>query len=650
MKRLTFFFVVASLIFIIPVSAKAKLKIISRQEWGANESLTLYTENEKLNLSEAEEDAGQNPIEEQDPEIAHITERDDQGHPYLWPLQYAKDVKFIVIHYTGLPNELPDSPKQEMRNIFRSHAIGRGWGDIGYHFLIDRKGRVYEGRKGGPFVIGGHAVPVNKVSIGISLMGNYNEEDVPPAMLESTVELLRELTKQYKIKPLGKTEYNGKIYSNIHGHEDNSAKQDPGLYFQEKFQLIRKLVSRLRRKEIPSNSENYDFKKMDRGKFINGLPNESTDFTIRIKNTGKRSWNRKTHIENTGDPLLPRVLATLDPDQKRVPPGGLGIFRGALPDGLASGMRLLDATVVMNGSVRTVKTFPVPIIIPAEEKPVRVALGFKGKKPKLKSEHGMQLFSDEKLMAEFAPYEDATVARLKKGGYRVRTKTGKIDLDEPPRFLAKNRGILEIVNYENRPAWNPKLNDNLFRGTLEIWKINGQLMVINELPLEDYLKGIAEVSNSDPEEKIKTIIILARSYAKYYRDQARKFPGKPYDLDDDPNHTQKYIGYGLELRSPNIIAAVKATRGKIVKYQGKSVITPYFNQSDGRTRSAEEVWGWKNTPYLQSVPDTFCETTELKGHGVGLSGCGATALARQGKTAEEIIEYYYRGIEITGGK
>ena len=56
----------------------------------------------------------------------------------------------------------------------------------------------------------------------------------------------------------------------------------------------------------------------------------------------------------------------------------------------------------------------------------------------------------------------------------------------------------------------------------------------------------------------------------------QKFPGKPYNLDDNPDHTQKYVGYGLELRSPNITAAVKETAGQIVTYNGKQIITPYF--------------------------------------------------------------------------
>ena len=74
--------------------------------------------------------------------------------------------------------------------------------------------------------------------------------------------------------------------------------------------------------------------------------------------------------------------------------------------------------------------------------------------------------------------------------------------------------------------------------------------------------------------------------------------------------------------------------------------TPYFNSSDGRTRSAEEVWDWKDTPYLKSVSDPFCKSDVLKGHGVGLSGCGAEGMAQMDWNYKKILKHFYRGVEI----
>ncbi|MBU1017716.1 N-acetylmuramoyl-L-alanine amidase [Patescibacteria group bacterium] len=215
------------------------------------------------------------------------------------------------------------------------------------------------------------------------------------------------------------------------------------------------------------------------------------------------------------------------------------------------------------------------------------------------------------------------------------------------RVVPLNDGIVEIVSMDRPPSWNHDLNDNRFRGIMEVRPVNNETAFINELPLEDYLRGLAEVSNGTLYEKQKTIAILARTYARFYMSDAnRKFPDMPYDGSDDPAIFQRYLGYGYEIRSPNFVVAVADTKNKVVTYEGQLIKTPYFNQSDGRTRSASEVWGWTTTPYLQSVPDPYCEGMILRGHGVGLSGYGAEAMAEAGKTYDEIIKYYYQGVKI----
>ncbi len=643
--------VVLVFIFTVPLAHAKKLRIISRQEWGADEELT-FEKNEPPPPETSAGDLGEeehgpdtlDQPQEQDPEIERVITHDDNGKKYVWPLQYAKEIKFIVMHYTAVMDNL-DNPITDINNIYHSHGVGRKWGDIGYHYLIDRKGNIYEGRKGGDFVVGGHAKPVNKVSIGISLMGNYEDEELPAPMLKSTIELLDELTKKYAIDPLGQTEYKGKVYPNIHGHKDNTPKLDPGRYFYKKFQNIRRLISYRQAKKKKSKPAKYNFTPVKQSPLAVMPQEKENEVTIRVKNTGEIAWNNDTYLENTTEPGLPRIFARLEPQS--VEPGALGIFVGTIPPKYASGMFMPYLSIVINGSIRPQKSFPMPIMVEATEKPLRVALSFHKAKPKIMSQTGMKLIADGKIIHQFRAGEVVTVAWLKSGKYRVRTEKKKITLTSPPRFKSNGVGILTLLNLEKRPAWNLALNDNTFRGILEVARVDGKLQVINELPIEDYLKGSGEISNGDPREKIKTIIILARSYARYYRGQARKFPGKPYDLDDDPDHTQKYLGYGVESRSPNTTAAVKETTGKIVTYNGKPVMTPYFSQSDGRTRSALEVWGWTDRPYLKGVPDPFCGTTQLKGHGVGVSGCGATELAKQGKTAEEIIKYYYSGVEIT---
>ncbi|MCR4256179.1 MAG: hypothetical protein NUW08_00555, partial [Candidatus Uhrbacteria bacterium] len=115
----------------------------------------------------------------------------------------------------------------------------------------------------------------------------------------------------------------------------------------------------------------------------------------------------------------------------------------------------------------------------------------------------------------------------------------------------------------------------------------------------------------------------------------------------DATYDQVYRGYGAEARSPNIVAAVEATRGQIVTYDGKLAITPYFSRSDGRTRDWTEVWGGGPYPWLVSVPVPHDVGKTLWGHGVGLSATGALQMdAKDGASYQQILSHFYRGTEL----
>jgi peptidoglycan hydrolase-like amidase len=83
-----------------------------------------------------------------------------------------------------------------------------------------------------------------------------------------------------------------------------------------------------------------------------------------------------------------------------------------------------------------------------------------------------------------------------------------------------------------------------------------------------------------------------------------------------------------------------------VTYNGEVVVTPYFSQSDGRTRAWEEVWWGTGKAWLVSRPDPNCTGLNLFGHGVGLSARGARGMALSGSTYEQILKHYYTGVEI----
>jgi hypothetical protein len=131
-----------------------------------------------------------------------------------WPQSFATPQKFTVHHTAGI-NDDPN-PAATVRAIYRFHAIDRGWGDIGYQFLIDAQGTVYEGRQTdtslttppafdatGKSVQGAHVADHNSGNIGISLLGTYVSRR-PSALTQRSLErLLASLSIKTGIDPTG---------------------------------------------------------------------------------------------------------------------------------------------------------------------------------------------------------------------------------------------------------------------------------------------------------------------------------------------------------------------------------------------------------------------------------------------------------------
>src|SRR5206468_3249859 len=107
--------------------------------------------------------------------------------------EYAPALRFAVVHHTAGSNLYTAAQSAAIvRGIELYHVQGNGWNDIGYNFLVDRYGQVFEGRYGGidrP-VIGAHAQGFNTGSVGISLIGTYSSASITPAQRAALVKLL----------------------------------------------------------------------------------------------------------------------------------------------------------------------------------------------------------------------------------------------------------------------------------------------------------------------------------------------------------------------------------------------------------------------------------------------------------------------------
>ena len=145
-----------------------------------------------------------------------------------WPPAYAP-VTHFVIHHTDTSNTSADSdPAAVIRSIYYYHAITRGWGDIGYNILIDRQGRIYEGRYGGPNVIGGHAAPYNAGTIGVAILGTYATDAVPDPALSWLETFIACKCSAYGIDPLGSGWLRDRTFPDVMGHRDCNNTTCPG--------------------------------------------------------------------------------------------------------------------------------------------------------------------------------------------------------------------------------------------------------------------------------------------------------------------------------------------------------------------------------------------------------------------------------------
>src|SRR5215211_3713973 len=180
-------------------------RVISRAEWGADESLMTWA-----------------------PEF-QVTQK-------------------LIVHNTATQNDDPD-PAATIRSIYRYHAVTQGWGDIGYNFLVDEAGNVYEGRYSraypagtsptgddafGHGVTAAHASGFNSGTVGIALPGTLTSRDPAPAARDALERFLAWEAERNGIDPLGSSLYvnpvsgTEKAFANIAGHRDVNSTECPG--------------------------------------------------------------------------------------------------------------------------------------------------------------------------------------------------------------------------------------------------------------------------------------------------------------------------------------------------------------------------------------------------------------------------------------
>jgi hypothetical protein len=160
------------------------------------------------------------------------------------------EVNLAFIHHTVSANEYgPEDSAAMVLGICRYHRNGNGWNDIGYNFLVDRYGTIFEGRAGGmaEAVVGAQAQGYNSTSTGIASLGTFSSGGQTPAGLAAIARVLSWKLAVHGIPPNGKVQVLSQggstnrfaagsrpVFDRISGHRDGNATACPGdgLYAQ----------------------------------------------------------------------------------------------------------------------------------------------------------------------------------------------------------------------------------------------------------------------------------------------------------------------------------------------------------------------------------------------------------------------------------
>ena len=183
----------------------------------------------------------------------HADESIRRAGPY-----YADTVHVAFVHHTVSANSYSKSQSASIvRAIELYHVQGNGWNDIGYNFLVDKYGQVFEGRYGGVTrpVIGAHAMGFNSGSVGIAVIGDYGSTAISPAARQALVSLIAWRLDLAHVDPLSKV---ARVSSGnprypagtavtlnaISGHRDVYPTSCPGNSLYAQLPSIRAAVSR----------------------------------------------------------------------------------------------------------------------------------------------------------------------------------------------------------------------------------------------------------------------------------------------------------------------------------------------------------------------------------------------------------------------
>ncbi len=176
----------------------------------------------------------------------------------------------------------------------------------------------------------------------------------------------------------------------------------------------------------------------------------------------------------------------------------------------------------------------------------------------------------------------------------VRVALGVVPRSEVPERLMPEGS--NLVRFKNKR----------YRGILRAVNTDSGVLVVNVLPLDQYLKGVVplELGERPSAERaaLEAQAIAARSYAVSRLIAAKAGRGRSEHFDLVPSTADQVYG-GADAERPNASAAVEVTRGVVLRYGNRVITAPYSSACGGETALAQEAWRSAGEPYLQRVSD-----------------------------------------------
>lgn len=220
-----------------------------------------------------------------------------------WPPEY-RALTQVIVHHTASTSG-PDSAAA-VRAIWYFHANSQGWGDIGYNYLVDLSGNIFQGRyydqnyarSTNQDVVGGHAFGANYGTSGIATLGNFNDQSVSGAMLNQIGNIAG-----WKAMPYGTFNPGG----NTVGHRDVGQTNCPGNNLYAALPTVRTYAGQYF--DYYSKWQQYDYSYQGQG--VNGSPGNTLNLRafqtatvyVDLKNEGSTAWSNGNVRLGTDRPM-----------------------------------------------------------------------------------------------------------------------------------------------------------------------------------------------------------------------------------------------------------------------------------------------------------------------------------------------------------